>query len=99
VGAIFKNVLNKLHNDVLPSILACSVERWTGFGKMPSSAGTVPPQLLKTAPHRNRSSVQPNKQESTEGHRGKSLSCGNNYFQDFNKVFFCYQNTQYPTDY
>jgi hypothetical protein len=27
-----------IYHDVLPSILACSVERWTGFGEMPSSA-------------------------------------------------------------
>jgi hypothetical protein len=26
------------YHDVLPSILDCSVERWTGFGGMPSSA-------------------------------------------------------------
>jgi hypothetical protein len=46
---------------------------------------TVPPQLLKMASRRNRSSVQPNKQDSTEGHRGKdiALSYGNNYFHNF----------------
>jgi outer membrane lipopolysaccharide assembly protein LptE/RlpB len=26
------------YRDVIPSILACSVERWTGFREMPSSA-------------------------------------------------------------
>jgi hypothetical protein len=31
---------------------------------------------------RNRPNVQPNKQVSPEGHRGKSLPCGNNYFHD-----------------
>jgi hypothetical protein len=25
------------YHDILPSILAFSVDRWTGFGKMPSS--------------------------------------------------------------
>jgi hypothetical protein len=34
---------------------------------------------------RIRSSIQLNEQESTEGHLGKSLSCGNNHFHDFNK--------------
>jgi hypothetical protein len=53
---------------------------------------TVPPLLLKMASRRNRFNVQPNKQESTEGHRGKSLSCGNNYFHDFNcKLFIVLQ--------
>jgi hypothetical protein len=33
---------------------------------------TVPLQLLKMVSRRNRSSVQPNKQESTEGHRGNN---------------------------
>jgi hypothetical protein len=49
--------------DVLPSIPSCSVERWTGFG-------TVSPQLLKMSSRRNRSSVEPNKEESTKGHLG-----------------------------
>jgi hypothetical protein len=72
------------YHDVLQSILACSVERCTGFGEMSSSAAvsTVSPQRLKLVSHHNRSSVQLNKQESTEGHRGNSLSCGNNYFND-----------------
>jgi hypothetical protein len=26
------------YHDVLPSVLACSFERWTGFGEMPSPA-------------------------------------------------------------
>jgi hypothetical protein len=47
------------------------VERWTGFGKVPSSAAG---EVLF--------SVQPNKQESTEGHHGKSLSCGSYYFYE-----------------
>jgi hypothetical protein len=35
-------------------------------------------------PRRNRYSIQPNKQESTEGHHGNSLSRGTNYFHDYN---------------
>jgi hypothetical protein len=31
---------------------------------------------------RNRSSIQLNEEESTEGHRGKSLSCDNNHFHE-----------------
>jgi hypothetical protein len=56
-------IIREEYHDVVLSIFASSVERWTGFGEMQSSAAS-----------------QPNKQESTEGHRGKLLSCGNNYF-------------------
>jgi hypothetical protein len=42
----------------------------------------VSPQLLKMASCRNWSSVQANKQVSSERHRGKSLSCGNNYVHE-----------------
>jgi hypothetical protein len=47
---------------------------------------TVPPHLLKMLSRRNRSSVQPNKLESTEGLRGKPLSWGDNYFPDMNII-------------
>jgi hypothetical protein len=46
-----------------------------------SSADSVwASNLLKMASRRNRSGVQPNTlRQSTEGHRGKSLSRGSNY--------------------
>jgi hypothetical protein len=60
-------------------LLTPSGERWTGFGEVLSTTAGV---VLKMASRRNRYIVHPNtKQESPEGHRGKSLSCGNNYFQ------------------
>jgi hypothetical protein len=58
----------KKYHDVLPSILARSVDRWTGFGEMPSSA-----------------TGETLDKDSSEGHRGKSLSCGSNYLHDKKK--------------
>jgi hypothetical protein len=47
----------------------------TFHGVLPSThVYTVPPQLLMMASRRNRSSVQPNKQEPTEGHYGNEGS-------------------------
>jgi hypothetical protein len=64
------------YHDVLPLILVCSSVRWAGFGEIPSSAaGEV---QMKMASRRNRSRVQ-----STEAHRGKILSCSNDYFHGF----------------
>jgi hypothetical protein len=64
----YKHLSNQ---DVFPSILARSVWNWTGFGEMPSSAAG---KILSLS----------TEQESTERHLGKSPSCGNNYFHDFN---------------
>jgi hypothetical protein len=62
------------YHYVLPSILACSVERWTGFGEMPSSAAEefLSMLLYSNSPAAEDGiSPKPDKQESTEGHRGK----------------------------
>jgi hypothetical protein len=66
-------ILKKIfYHDVLLLVIAGSVERWTGVGKVPCSAA---------------GEVLCHKQVSTEGHRGKSLSCCSHYFHDLKFIW------------